>query len=186
MFFSKTVHKQCPYNEDNGGNEDRCLKEYGCRGPETHCDCPIRKWNSPAAGSYGVNWCVGAGRPNGAPCHGCTEPTFPDGMEPFYTGHAGGDHSDDSVQVGRHGQSRATAQTDSAAPATSDATAPSDPTADPATPQLDYQKRLEREKRLHEKKAAAQAPYQSARQQYQDRVAERLKKAQNRPSDNQQ
>jgi len=28
-----------------------------------------------------VNWCVEAG----APCYGCTEPTFPDGMSPFYT-----------------------------------------------------------------------------------------------------
>jgi hydrogenase small subunit len=57
-----------------------CLYELGCRGPETHADCPIRKWNSSKAKTYGVNWCVGGG----SPCKGCTEPNFPDAMPPFF------------------------------------------------------------------------------------------------------
>lgn len=56
-----------------------CLFELGCRGPETHADCPIRKWNSGRAKTPGVNWCVGGG----SPCHGCTEPDFP-GISPFF------------------------------------------------------------------------------------------------------
>jgi len=58
-----------------------CLFSLGCKGRQTYCDCPTRKWNSPAAGQTGVNWCVQAG----SPCIGCTEPTFPDSMTPFYT-----------------------------------------------------------------------------------------------------
>lgn len=58
-----------------------CLYALGCRGRQTYCDCPTRKWNSPAKGQPGVNWCVQAG----SPCIGCTEPSFPDGMAPFYT-----------------------------------------------------------------------------------------------------
>ncbi len=42
-------------------------------------------WNAPepdpdGVPKPGVNWCVGAG----APCYGCTEPSFPDRMTPFY------------------------------------------------------------------------------------------------------
>ena len=58
-----------------------CLYALNCKGRTTYADCPTRKWNSPAAGQYGVNWCIAAK----APCHGCTQPTFPDGMSPFYT-----------------------------------------------------------------------------------------------------
>ncbi len=58
-----------------------CLFALGCKGRQTYCDCPTRKWNSPAAGQTGVNWCNQAG----SPCIGCTEPNFPDGMTPFYT-----------------------------------------------------------------------------------------------------
>jgi len=63
-----------------------CLFALGCKGRQTHCDCPTRKWNSPAAGQTGVNWCVQAG----SPCIGCTEPSFPDSMTPFYTLNGGG------------------------------------------------------------------------------------------------
>lgn len=65
-----------------------CLKKLGCQGQETHADCPIRKWNSPAQGEYGVNWCIDAG----SPCHGCTEPSFLSGMSPFYTLDAASEH----------------------------------------------------------------------------------------------
>jgi hydrogenase small subunit len=67
-----------------------CLFALGCKGRETHCDCPTRKWNSPAQGQAGVNWCVQAG----SPCIGCTEPTFPDGMRPFYTLNGNGANDD--------------------------------------------------------------------------------------------
>jgi hydrogenase small subunit len=53
----------------------------GCNGWKTYCDCPLRKWNSGGAGQPGVNWCVGSN----APCIGCTQSDFPDGMSPFYT-----------------------------------------------------------------------------------------------------
>ena len=58
-----------------------CLFALGCNGGQTHCDCSVRKWNSGAVGTPGVNWCVEAG----GPCSGCTEPNFPDGMAPFYS-----------------------------------------------------------------------------------------------------
>jgi hydrogenase small subunit len=57
-----------------------CLYPLGCRGRTTYADCGTRKWNAGSAAAAGVNWCIGAG----APCHGCTEPTFPDGMSPFF------------------------------------------------------------------------------------------------------
>lgn len=58
-----------------------CLFAMGCKGRRTYADCATRKWNNPAKGQAGVNWCVQAG----SPCIGCTEPTFPDGVSPFYT-----------------------------------------------------------------------------------------------------
>jgi len=61
-------------------SESGCLRPLGCKGPDTHADCPIRKWNTAGAGEQGVNWCVDAR----SVCIGCTEPTFPDGMSPFY------------------------------------------------------------------------------------------------------
>jgi len=57
-----------------------CLYPLGCRGRMTYADCGTRKWNAGSAAAAGVNWCIGAG----APCHGCTEPNFPDGMSPFF------------------------------------------------------------------------------------------------------
>ena len=73
------VHKRCPRKETEEaktfGEEGRCLKEIGCKGPKTQADCPVRKWNS------ATNWCVGAN----AICLGCTESGFPDKFSPFYT-----------------------------------------------------------------------------------------------------
>ena len=81
MFFSKEVHEWCPFEEDSyEGQESKCLEHEGCRGKHTRGDCPMRMWNAGEPGGYGVNWCVGAG----SPCHGCTEPSFPDGMSPFF------------------------------------------------------------------------------------------------------
>jgi hydrogenase small subunit len=58
-----------------------CLYALGCKGRWTYADCATRRWNNPAKGQPGVNWCVQAG----SPCIGCTQPNFPDGMSPFYT-----------------------------------------------------------------------------------------------------
>lgn len=110
-FYGKTLHEQCPYLAEYNTKYGRqshargqscldchtrtdshvpqprvlgvggCLFALGCNGNRVHCDCSVRKWNGSAAGTPGVNWCVEAG----APCTGCTEPTFPDGMSPFYS-----------------------------------------------------------------------------------------------------
>lgn len=75
--FNRTVHDRCPreeYDETSTfGVDRRCLRELGCRGPETRANCPQVLWNG------GTNWCIDAN----APCHGCTSPTFPD-AQPFY------------------------------------------------------------------------------------------------------
>lgn len=110
-FYGKTLHEQCPFltefntkygrqghakgqscldchaRTDSHVPQSRslglggCLFALGCNGGRTHCDCSARKWNGGQAGTPGVSWCVEAG----SPCTGCTEPTFPDGMTPFYS-----------------------------------------------------------------------------------------------------
>jgi hydrogenase small subunit len=88
-FYQRTVHSQCP-NKQNFHDQaifaqklsnQGCLSKLGCKGRWTGADCPIRKWNSSAAGEFGDNWCIG-GR---SPCQGCTEPGFPDSLSPWYT-----------------------------------------------------------------------------------------------------
>jgi hydrogenase small subunit len=84
-FFDTIVHKRCPNRGLGRGQakflSDRgCLSALGCKGQQTHADCPLRQWNSAGQGQTGVNWCVGSRNP----CQGCTEPDFPDGMSPFY------------------------------------------------------------------------------------------------------
>lgn len=73
-FFGCLVHDNCPYrgHYERGEfaqrfGEHGCLIKLGCKGPITHADCPIRRWNG------GLNWCVQAGHP----CVGCVEPGFP-------------------------------------------------------------------------------------------------------------
>ena len=80
-FYGALIHENCPRRAyfDEGKfakrfGEEGCLYELGCKGPVTHGDCPLRQWNQ------GLNWCVGSG----APCIGCTEPTFPDDLGPLY------------------------------------------------------------------------------------------------------
>lgn len=75
--FSKKIHDTC-YRKGTDevksfGQATGCLKPLGCKGPETKSTCATTKWHN------GVNWCIGAG----APCIGCTEPTFPIAT-PFY------------------------------------------------------------------------------------------------------
>lgn len=78
--YSKKVHDQCPLRETDEtkyfGRAGHCLKELGCRGPETYADCPTGKWNN------GVSWCVGAS----APCIGCTSASFPGTEALFHQG----------------------------------------------------------------------------------------------------
>jgi hydrogenase small subunit len=80
-FYGKLIHENCPRRAyfDEGKfakkfGEDGCLYELGCKGPITHADCPLRRWNG------GTNWVIGAG----APCNGCTQPEFPNETTPFY------------------------------------------------------------------------------------------------------
>jgi hydrogenase small subunit len=80
-FYGKLIHENCPRRAyfDEGKfakkfGDDGCLYELGCKGPITHADCPLRRWNS------GTNWVIGAG----APCNGCTQPEFPNETAPFY------------------------------------------------------------------------------------------------------
>jgi hydrogenase small subunit len=62
-----------------------CLNSLGCKGALTRSDCPDRQWNRFDDGTKN-NWCVGGGGIADArhPCQGCVQPTFPDGMSPFY------------------------------------------------------------------------------------------------------
>jgi hydrogenase small subunit len=76
-YFGRRIHSYCPYREteelDALGQRKGCLKELGCRGPSTYADCFSRRWNSPAANTNGVNWCIGAG----SPCTGCVQKGWP-------------------------------------------------------------------------------------------------------------
>ncbi len=74
----REVHERCP-REDSPraqefGCEDMCLRDIGCKGPQTQADCPTRKWNN------GTNWCIGAN----SNCIACTEAGFPDSFSPLY------------------------------------------------------------------------------------------------------
>ncbi len=73
-FFGILIHDNCPYRGhfERGEFAERfgehgCLLKLGCKGPITHADCPIRKFNN------GTSWCVEAGHP----CIGCCHPDFP-------------------------------------------------------------------------------------------------------------
>ncbi len=84
--YGKTIHDQCPrrahfeneeFVEEFGSEEASkgyCLYKVGCKGPDTHNNCPIAKFND------GTSWPVEAGHP----CIGCSEPNFWDNMTPFY------------------------------------------------------------------------------------------------------
>ncbi len=80
--YASSIHDRCPRKGAGEtkafGDDGRCLKALGCRGPNTRAQCPSLKWNNAR------NWCVDAN----APCHGCTEPSFP-GTGAFYKSEAG-------------------------------------------------------------------------------------------------
>jgi NiFe hydrogenase small subunit HydA len=88
-YFGTRIHDRCSNRRTYCGGDivlaeqlgdEGCMEFLGCKGKKAYSDCPIRKWNSKGAGEMGVNWCVGSR----SPCLGCVEPTFPDGMSPFY------------------------------------------------------------------------------------------------------
>ncbi len=85
--FGYTVHDNCHrrshYDQErylhdwnNPSERQFCLLLKGCKGTETHADCPNIKWNE------GANWCG----ENNAPCAGCTEPAFYEDFSPLYVG----------------------------------------------------------------------------------------------------
>lgn len=101
--FSETVHDECPREEAQKattfGVDKQCLRELGCRGPETIANCPQVLWNGRA------NWCIDAN----APCLGCTNPNFPDPL-PFYQNirEGGGSVSPSNPEEDSHHQRRRT------------------------------------------------------------------------------
>jgi hydrogenase small subunit len=68
---------------DAGHRQGWCLREMGCKGPETKHNCPTVRWND------GTSWPIAAGHP----CIGCASPNFWDRMSPFYS--EGDDEDDD-------------------------------------------------------------------------------------------
>lgn len=88
QYFGRRIHDNCLNRRKYCGtpafanqlSQEGCMEYLGCKGKHTYSDCPLRKWNSSGPGKYGVNWCVGAH----SPCLGCVNPTYPDGMSPFY------------------------------------------------------------------------------------------------------
>ncbi len=88
LYFGRRVHDYCLNRHKLCGQPvlanqlsgEGCMEYLGCKGKKTYSDCPMRRWNSSGPGQYGVNWCIGAQ----SPCLGCVNPTFPDGMSPFY------------------------------------------------------------------------------------------------------
>ncbi len=82
-FFGEeiTVHDGCPRNEyyafkvaaEKFGDKGCLYMNLGCKGPHTHSDCNRRLWNRQSS----LTRC-------GIPCHGCTNPDFPEGSMPFF------------------------------------------------------------------------------------------------------
>lgn len=79
--FEETVHRGCTragfYEEGTFADEygdKECLVEIGCWGPVVQCNINKRGAINHVGGCMNV----------GAPCIGCTMPSFPDGFSPFY------------------------------------------------------------------------------------------------------
>ena len=84
--YGEEIHEECErhdhYEEerfvlewgDYGHRNGWCLFQMGCKGPETHHNCPTVKWND------GTCWPIAAGHG----CVGCAESRFWDRMSPFY------------------------------------------------------------------------------------------------------
>jgi hydrogenase small subunit len=85
LHFAATVHDTCSrrkfYNKgkyltdwNNPMERKWCLLLKGCKGTVTYADCPLIKWNE------GASYCID----NNAPCAGCTEPAFYEGLSPLF------------------------------------------------------------------------------------------------------
>ncbi len=73
--YGRTIHEHCPRRAhfdagrfassygDEGHRLGHCLYELGCKGPETHANCPTSPFGEVGA------WPIGVGHP----CFGCTE-----------------------------------------------------------------------------------------------------------------
>jgi hydrogenase small subunit len=85
--YGQTIHSQCSRRDSNWATSlastGLCNGNLGCKGRQTHADCPTRQWNND------VNWCVGTVTSNGngtdSLCQGCTEPGFPDKYAPLFS-----------------------------------------------------------------------------------------------------
>lgn len=86
MYYRELIHDNCrrrahfdagqfltDWNDPK--QKDWCMLMKGCKGPLTHSDCPIRRWNN------GINFCIDCG----GVCMGCAEPGFYEKMTPLYT-----------------------------------------------------------------------------------------------------
>jgi hydrogenase small subunit len=95
--YEEEIHEECERHEhyehgryvlawgDEGHRQGWCLRKMGCRGPETHHNCPQVRWND------GTSWPVAAGHG----CIGCAEAGFWDRHSPFYTPGEGEEEGDD-------------------------------------------------------------------------------------------
>jgi len=84
--YGEEIHEECERHDhyederfvlewgDEGHRQGWCLFRMGCKGPETHHNCPSVRWND------GTSWPIGAGHG----CIGCAEARFWDRMSPFY------------------------------------------------------------------------------------------------------
>jgi hydrogenase small subunit len=85
--YGRTVHSQCSRVSEpwatSLASTGMCNGNLGCKGRQTHADCPTRQWNNE------VNWCVGTVTNNGngadSLCQGCTESGFPDKFAPLFS-----------------------------------------------------------------------------------------------------
>ncbi|MES2390388.1 MAG: hydrogenase small subunit [Acidobacteriota bacterium] len=87
FIYGNLIHDQCErrahydagrYVEewgDEGARKGYCLYKMGCKGPETHYNCPAVRWNG------GTSWPIKAGHG----CIGCASPRFWDTKSPFYS-----------------------------------------------------------------------------------------------------
>jgi hydrogenase small subunit len=94
--YGEEIHEECERRRhykndrfvrewgDEGHRKGWCLKKMGCKGPETHHNCPSVLWNE------GTGWPVGAGHG----CIGCAERDFWDRFAPVY-GEMDDDDDDD-------------------------------------------------------------------------------------------
>jgi hydrogenase small subunit len=85
VFYGQRIHDKCYRRaffdssmfverfDDEGARKGWCLYKVGCRGPVTHNDCAVLKWND------GVSYPIQSGHP----CLGCSEPHYWDNR-PMY------------------------------------------------------------------------------------------------------